>query len=183
MSYWPRCQLSDYEKRYVTKYPSSENNVRGVLRRFYPAVLELTQIQRQPSFQFQTARRSKVFGFTFAGDIEQFAIKLQTATGEQLFSDFMEVSLLTGGSNTGLPAGMVTGQVLPKPLGPNLSIIMPSVDPLILTPAIELAPNQVLTIYGAPLTPYGYIGTVPGNYRIDITMHVWEYPGMPGSPR
>ncbi len=180
MSYWPRCYLSDYEKRYVTKYPDPHNNVRGVLRRFYPAVLDLTTSQRQPSFQFQTARRSKVFGLTFAGDIEQFAIKLQTATGEQLFSDFMEVSLLTGGANAGLP-GMITGVL--NPAAPNASNVLQSVDPLIFNPAIELAPNQVLTIYGAPLVPYGYPNNPLTSFRLDITMHVWEYPGMPGSPR
>ncbi len=180
MAYWPRCVLNDYERKYITKYPSSENNVRGVLRRMYPADLELTATARQPSFQFQTARRVKVFGITFAGDIEQFAIKLQTATGEQLFSDFIEVSLLTGGANSGLP-GMVAG-VLQNTV-PNLVSINPSVDPLILNPAIELAPNQVLTVYGAPVTPRGYPSIPAVDYRLDMTIHVWEYPGMPGSPR
>jgi hypothetical protein len=181
MSYWPRCQLSDYEKRYTTKYPNPDNNVRGVLRRFYPANLELTAIQRQPSFQFQTSRRSKVFGITFAGDIEQFAIKLQTATGEQLFSDFMEVALLTGGMVSGLPGNVTGVQSTPFP-----NVVFgygPSVNPLIFNPAIELSPNQVLTVYGQAITPRGYLNITAIDFRLDMTLHVWEYPGMPGSPR
>lgn len=187
MSYWPRCNLSDYERQYTTKYPNPNNNVRGVLRRFYPAKLELTSTQQMPSFQFQTARRSKVFGLTFAGDTEYFGIKLQTATGEQLFSDFMEVSLLTGGYTSGLP-GMVAG--LLSAINPNLSLLMPSVNPLIFNPAIELSPNQVLTVYGKGLTPFNFVPegyppleNPPSKYRLDMTLHVWEYPGMPGSPR
>jgi len=182
MSSWPRCELSNYEKRYLTKYPNPENNVRGVLRRMYPGVLELTNIQQQPSFQFQTARRSKVFGFTFAGDIDMFGLKLQTATGEQLFSDFMPISLLTGGYVSGQP-GVTVGQY-PASTPPNNIIRGASIDPFILDPAIELAPNQVLTVYGTRIVPQGFGGFANiDTLRVDMTIHVWEYPGMPGSPR
>ena len=187
MSFWPRCQLSDYEKKYLTKYPSPDNNVRGVLRRFMPGRLNLTQFLPNPAFQFQVARRTKIFGVTFAGDIEQFAIKFQTAVGEQLFTDFMEVSLLTGGSNTGLP-GLIEGIVSQPatPQTPNTGVMIPSVNPFILNPAFELSPNEVLTVYGKAVVqrgwPFGEDYPLR-DYSLSMTIHYWEYPGMPGSPR
>jgi hypothetical protein len=66
-------------------------------------------------------------------------------------------------------------------IGPN-PLVQGYSDVYIINPNITLAPNQTLTIRGYETEPYGFELEAPNDYQVDLTVHVWEYPGMPGSP-
>jgi hypothetical protein len=180
MSYWPRFKLTPFEAKFLTKYSSPDDNRRGVLRRFYPGKLELNENTRLPTYDFNIARKSRVFGLSMSGDLSNFRITLGDATGEQYLIGPIE------------PALLITGPLYNN-LSPDFTQIAPTFIPgfstniHIFEPNISLAPNQTLTIQGFETEPYGFTNPAPGeysnaNYRIDFTLHVWEFPGMPGSP-
>jgi hypothetical protein len=188
MSYWPRFKLTPYEARYVTKYSSPDDNRRGVLRRFYPGFLVLNETTRLPTFAFNIARKSRVFGLSISGDVSKFRINISDATGEQYTVGQINADLLQTGNLAEVPGINIalsgTGIGLPV-----VAKIIPGFnnDIHIFEPNISLAPNQTLTIQGFETEPYGYGNpdpeTIPNaDYRIDFVLHVYEFPGMPGSP-
>ncbi len=174
MSYWPRCVLTDYEKRFMNKYPNPNDNRRGPLRRFYPGLLRLDDEQRLPTFNFTISRRSRVFALSFAGDIAHFRVQLQDATGELFTDGPIYLPHLIPGYSQALP-GIING-VGPQPLVPGLN------DIYVINPNIELAPNQTLTLSGFETEPRDFIAETQNDYQVDFVIHVWEFPGMPGSP-
>lgn len=186
MSYWPRFKLTNYEAKYVTKYSSPDDNRRGVLRRFYPGYLELNATTRLPTFAFNIARKSRVFGMSMSGDISKFRITISDATGEQYTVGQVNADLMMPGGLALVPgANFDLGSLAQG----TLAAFMPGFnnDIHIFEPNISLAPNQTLTVQGFETEPYGYSpipieDEEPANYRIDFVMHVYEFPGMPGSP-
>lgn len=189
--YWPRMKVTPYEeKRGVVKYFDQEKGKRGVLRKMYPGHLSLTSTQRQPIFNFQIARRCRVFGLTVSGDIAQFRLTLQDSSGEQylampmsaaaLFSGYAELpppayGTATEGATGGYPP---TVDDAANNLGWAAPQGMPlSAAPLIFEPNIVLDSNQALTVTGYPMTDYASV-----NYRMDMTFHVWEFPVWPHGP-
>jgi hypothetical protein len=177
-AYWPTCRLTREESQYISKYFDPRFGRRGVLRRAYPGSLSLTIQQRTPQFNFQIGRRSKVFAFSCSGDIAQFQIQLITATGEKHTADFVDVGLLVDGWSEVAQQGLFP----PVVAGTNTS--HPGSVPIctqayVMDPAITLEPNQTLTINGIQTQDYAVFGS---DFRIDFVLHVWEYPGMPGSP-
>jgi hypothetical protein len=181
MSYWPRFKLTPYEAKYVSKYSSPEDNRRGVLRRFYPGYLELNETSRLPTFSFNIARKSRVLGFSASGDISKFLITITDATGEQYTVGQVNAGLLLTGGSRRIPGINASTTDLTY-----YHILVPfTTDIHIFEPNISLAPNQTLTFQGFETEPYGYNRpeeTEPANYRIDFVLHVYEFPGMPGSP-
>lgn len=178
MSYWPRFKLTPYEAKYVVKYSDPDDNRRGVLRRFYPGFLVLDELTRLPTFSFNIARKSRVFGLSMSGDVAKFLLTINDATGEQYTVGQLNADLLMTGNNLAVP-GVNFITTIPK--------IMPGFnnDIHIFEPNISLAPNQTLTFSGFETEPYGFNRpdeTSPANYRIDFVLHVYEFPGMPGSP-
>jgi len=181
MSYWPRFKLTPYEAKYVTKYSDPDDNRRGVLRRFYPGFLVLDQTTRLPTFAFNIARKSRVLGLSMSGDVAKFLITISDATGEQYTVGQLNADLLMTGNNLAIPGASISL----SPIG--ISKFMPGFnnDIHIFEPNISLAPNQTLTFEGFETEPYGFntpSEQQPANYRIDFTLHVYEFPGMPGSP-
>ena len=174
MSYWPRLVLTDWEKRFLDKYTDPDTNRRGPLRRFYPAELTLDETNRLPTDQIQISRRSRVFGISVAGDIEHFLITLTDSVGEQFTVGAIPIPLLCPGYGQ-TQVGLFTG-VGRQPLVGGIN------DIHILQPNIVLQPNQTLTIQGFPTEPFNFNGEGQNTYKVDFTFHVWEFPGMPGSP-
>lgn len=178
--YWPRLHLTDEEKRHSQKYYDPNRKGRGVLRRLYPGALVLTQQERAPTFSFQIARRCRVFGWTVSGDIARFKIQISDVTGEQHTSDSVRVTHLVTGYNAA-PQGVFP---LPDaaPHQPPLAAV--AAVPYIFEPNIVLSPNQTLNFRGEQTEPRTTVGDPPEgiDYRIDFVLHVWEFPGMPGSP-
>lgn len=173
--YWPRLKLTNEEKEWTQKYYDPHKRGRGVLRRAYAGSLALTTTQRNPAFTFQIARRARVFGLTISGDVERFLMEIITASGEQHTADPVYIPHLLPGYNRS-PQGL---------LPVNAPLARPEVAgfyevPYIFDPNIVLLPNQTLNINGLQTEPQA--GDPAINFRIDMTLHVWEFPGMPGSP-
>jgi hypothetical protein len=167
--FWPRCQLTPDESKVVSLYFDPEKR-RTVIRRTYNGFLVLDATQRQPTFSFQIARRSRVFALTASGDIPQFRIQLQSSSGEQYFPDFVSASNIFGGYNQ-LPRSAIYPnftQVLGMPF---------TLAPFVMEPNIILAPNENLNLIGQEQTPY-----VASTYRLEVCFHVWEYPGYVDEP-
>ena len=167
--YWPTLKLTKEEAVWITKYYDPSKGRRGVLRRMYPGDLSLNSTERQPNFNLQIGRRSRVFGFTFAGDIDRFRIQIITATGEKHTAVPTRIPHLTTGYNMS-PQGVYG-------VGATPSMALPSLFPYIADPNIVLEPNETLSING-----FQTEDRVATDYRIDFVVHVWEFPGMPGSP-
>lgn len=166
--FWPRCQLTQDEQKYVSKYFNPDKK-RNVIRRTYNGFLTLTDVTRQPTFAFQIARRCRVFGLTASGDLTQFRVQIQDSSGEQYFAEPIAASNVFGGYNQ-MPGSAIYPnftQVLGYPL---------TLCPFILEPNIILKPNQVLNLIGNEMAPYAGI-----SYRMEVCFHVWEFPGYAGS--
>lgn len=168
--FWPRLQLTAEEKQYVSKYFDPESKY-TVKRRMYSGFLTLTNVQRQPTFGFQIARRVRVFGMTASGDLTQFRIQLQSSSGEQYLPDAIAAPNLFGGYNLLQPSAFYPPVPFTKSVGFPITFA-----PYIFEPNIVLDPNQILNLLGQGVMPFA--GT---NYRMDVVFHVWEFPGMYGT--
>lgn len=168
--YWPRLRLTKEEEKYVSKYysPDSRNTVK---RRIYNGYLALTATARQPTFGFQIARRSRVACITASGDLTQFRLQLQDASGEQYFPDPVSASNIFGGFNLLPPSANYAASPFTDALGFPCTFA-----PYVFEPNIVLDPNQVLNLIGQGVVPYA--GT---SYRIDVCFHVWEFPAFYGT--
>lgn len=172
---WPRFQLTQEEAVYSTKYEDPRTNKSRVLRRWYTMELNLSAALRQDSGQFQLSRRCRVFGLTAAGDIDHFLIELIDSTGEQYTAGPVHLVNLLGGWNpdpydeSGLSYPAVT---------PTVVATATDDGPYIQEPNIVLAPNQAMSINVTPAD----LSDVLSSLRIELTLHVVEFPGMPGSP-
>jgi hypothetical protein len=173
--YWPKCKLTPEEAAVLgSKYGNPKTGARGVLRRFYPGFLELTAQSRLPLFPFQIARRNKVFGITVCGDVEFFNIIIKTSSGETHNPDRCTFQDLVTGYNESLLGINSASGVVPT-LFPGFAPC-----PYIIDPAIDLSPNEVLSFEGSQVRD-----AAQGDadlYRVDFTIHVWEYPEFAGSP-
>lgn len=168
--FWPRLVLTPEEQLTHSKYYDPDSKKRGVLRRIYQGSLESNDTEQQPFWNFEIARRCRVFALTGIGDVNQIRFSLQDATGEQYFSEPLVATQVFGGwAATGLsPNNPITGNVT----GYENTIGMPAcIAPMVFEPNIVLAPNQVLNIIGQPVVPFN--GVV---YRVDLAIHVWEFP-------
>lgn len=171
---WPRFKITPEESRYSQKYDDPRSNKKPALRRLYYNELTIGPALRLDTAPFQISRRCRVFGLTAAGDVDQFRVELIDSTGEQFTAGPIHLVNLLGGYN-------------PDPLSfdgndwsGTISMFATATDqgPFIQEPNIVLAPNQTLNINASPANP----NDITQTYRIGLTLHVYEFPGMPGSP-
>jgi len=163
---WPRLRLTNEEKAYVQKYADPSKPGRGVLRRLYAGHLALTGAVRTPTFTFQISRRSRVFGLTFSGDVTRFRVEIITSSGELHTPQPVYLPHLQ-------PGFMQSEQGVAPGATPSWF----SVLPYIFEPSLVLLPNQTLNLNGFPTDVFQDV-----DYRVDMALHVWEFPGMLGSP-
>lgn len=206
MFYWPHCELTEYEKRFVRLYKTAQYP--GVLRRAYRSILNshadpnVPDLERpRTSGRVQISRRSRVFALSFAGDCSCWRLSIETASGErftgvnpgapQTPSAFPNAST----SQAPIVAAMCPGSFYSplSALGPPPSVLdygIPDVldrlsgiasevrYPLLIEPNWELTPNESLIFSGTPIV------TTP--IVLEIAVHVWEFPvwpSMPASPK
>jgi hypothetical protein len=90
MWYWPSLQLSNYERKFVSLYKSQAPGKKqkpGVLRRIYRLQLSTTAQPDQniPAAvtmeKIQIARRSRVFGITFSGNLDAWRLTVKNSNG------------------------------------------------------------------------------------------------------
>jgi hypothetical protein len=170
---WPKFRLTNTEARFNTKYYDPRVKGTPALRRMYGGKLELGPNKQRDLFTFQISRRSRVMGFTVSGDISQFLLTFSDVSGEQFTADPVPVAGLVCGYNM-LPLSARYNSVGAGQQ--NLAGV--TLTPYIFEPNIILAPNNTLQVTATPTGPVIPLTT----FRIDFTLHVYEFPGMPGSP-
>jgi hypothetical protein len=170
--YWPRLILTTEEKEWSHKYSDPTKSGRPVIRRMYPGHLELSSTQRQDVFNFQISRRSRIFGLTLSGDVEYFQLQIQTSSGELHTADPVFVPQLMSGYNQS-PLGLWGAPVVNPTRAGGYQV------PYIFEPNILLYPNQTVQFRSLEVIPFDE--NFP-DQRLDMVLHVWEFPGMPGSP-
>ena len=174
---WPKMQLTPAEAKYNSKYEDPRRTQQRVLRRMYYNEMNLSASLRQDSVSFQISRRSRVFGLTAAGDVQAFLVELIDTSGEQYTAGPVHLTNLVGGwatdarSDDGIAGSDLTAtlQVVIAPVNTGLFVQEPN---------IVLAPNQTLNLNVTPVDP----SDLTSSFRVGITLHVYEFPGAPGSP-
>jgi hypothetical protein len=198
---WPTLELTEYERRWVRTY--KEGPYPGVLRRAYevffntvadPLTPGLEAVKLQGSVQI--ARRSRVFGLSFAGNLGSWRLQIETASGEQM----------TPRSNDGYPivSSMIAGSCWNalSALGDQVMIAQVNADgvqnslffgsstegPLLIDPNWELSPNETLRFIGTPFdnqlsAQYPPDPPAVAQKMLSIAVHVWEFPGMDGKSK
>lgn len=169
---WPSFRLTKTEAKYNIKYNDPRKREKAVLHRKYGGKLELNPTKHRDMFTFQIARRCRVMGFTVAGDITEFLITMSDVSGEQYLATPTPVSGLVCGYN------MLPLSGLYNPADENDTHAGTTLMPYIFEPNIVLPPNNTLTITATPTSP----SDSDDSFRIDFVLHVYEFPGMPGSP-
>jgi len=180
---WPRFRLTPDEAKYSSKYEDPGKTTTPVTRRMYYGFVNMTPSIRQDQETFQISRRSRLFALTASGDINMVEIQISDITGEQYTTDFVPLANLLGGSNYD-PRG---AEVFTFPPGtfPGVPTLIPIgfqfkdeyFTPIIFEPNIALAPNQTITVNARPINP-----AITADLHVSLCFHVYEFPGMPGSP-
>lgn len=177
---WPRFRLTPDEGKFSSKYEEPGKSRMPVLRRIYAGELNITPTIRQDSETFQISRRSRLFGLTASGDIYGLKVKISDISGEQYTTDYIALSNLILGGNAFDSRSNELFNPLLSPIGGYYTGLIGgfySFAPFIWEPSITLAPNQTVTIDAQPINP-----EQAGPLHVDVCFHVWEFPGMPGSP-
>lgn len=180
MGSWPRMQITPEEARFSSKYEDPRTNKQRVLRRLYTNEVNISSSLRQDAVQFQISRRCRVFGLTAAGDVDAMLVEIIDSTGEQYTAGPVHLAnLLRGWAPDINDEGGFNRLLLAA--GPPVAYPVVTVSdygPFIQEPNIVLAPNQSLNINVTPAAP----SDENSSFRVEITLHVYEFPGMPGSP-
>lgn len=182
---WPELDLTDEEREYVRYYGTREKP--GALRRTYKVLLSNTaipaaDIQVGLIRNFQTARRVRVFGLTFAGDVSRWFLDVKTASGES-FTPPNPLAADTGNPNGCLVSTLAIGtpwNALAVGGGyPGSAVIgheQWQTAPHVVEPNIVMTPNETLIFTGTPII------VVEGDALVlEIGIHVWEFPDMGSS--
>ena len=209
---WPNLHLTEYERKFVSVYKTATKP--GVLRRVYKVGLfqrgesvDIPNYERpvtRTSGQIQIARRSRVFGMYFSGNLDSWRLQITNASGtlftirdprrnqDPIVSSMVPCSLFNVASLGGVtpPLDVAVPQISPG-IGINgitdrhyAPIQQPA--PLIIDPNWLLLPNETLIFNGTPIQT-NYVGTDPQQEMIPdlaltISIFVWEFPRMGTAP-
>lgn len=183
MFYWPHLELTDYEKRFVSWYKTDK--LPGVLRRSYKVLFNNVINTLVPGFEqphtegsVQIARRTRIFGLSFSGDVHQWRLNIATSAGEQYTPrlpggfDPRVTALAPGVAWNSGASDMAAPMEVASPIAGfnGLNQTAFAMHPLIVEPNWEMLPNESLLFTGTPLNVEAII--------LEIAVHVWEFPGM-----
>ena len=190
---WPALELTDYEKQFVRMY--KDEKFSGVLRRTYEVFMNSKADPQTPGLsaiklrgQIQIARRSRIFGLTFGGNLGSWRLQIELASGEQLTprslgSDgFPIVSSMIAGSSWNALAAIGDQSVVTQD-GRTMFNGSMQRGPLVIDPNWELSPNETLIFNGTPIDNQTVTAdpmTPPAQKLLCIQCHVWEFPNMVG---
>lgn len=175
---WPRFQLTTEEAKYSSKYDDPRKAQTHVLRRMYYNELNITPQRRTDSVTFQISRRARVVGMTFAGDIDHFELEVVDVSGEQYTAGPMHVPLLCNGWIQDPRSANAIGTAAAAAGDDDVFVVSPSLGPYVFEPNIVVRPNQTIQFNATPKDP----DDTTFSYLLGMTLHVVEFPGMPGSP-
>jgi hypothetical protein len=193
---WPTLELTEYELKHVRYYKQPKLDANGnitnetwpgVLKRVYTAELfnipntDIPKFANGPVFENRVliARRSRVFGITFTGDVSAWYLEIETASGEKytnapcLVSSMCAGSNYNANSNIGSPA--LGGAVALA--GIELVFQQDENFGIMIEPNYQLLPNEALIFRGTPAAAIDALEETPF-IQLSIGVHVWEFPGM-----
>jgi len=205
---WPSLELTEYERKFVRIYRTKDRP--GVLNRRYKITLNSQEdaTRNLPSVitsgQIQIARRSRVYGLTFSGNLDGWRLNIQNASGTQYTNksprgqlDPVVSSMVPGMYHNALSLGglvpPLTGAISPG-IGPNFGSVLDSGQynslagqqpyPLLIEPNWLLMPNETLIFTGTPIPVSYSINEETYNPILTLTIcaHVWEFPIMGTAP-
>ena len=181
MNQWPEIDLSPFEREHVRVYSTPSKP--GVLPRVYQA--NLTSVAQVDSgflnAQFQDAvqisRRSRVYGFSFSGDLGSWELRISDASG----TEYTNVDPIT----QRYPLASALAPSMPYNADANIGEPPAATNeqqqmigfPLIWEPNIVLVPNQTLLFGGRLTATLEALAQVPTRF-LSITVFVWEFPDM-----
>lgn len=194
---WPTLELTDYEQKFVRYYKQPKLDAQGrvtnetwpgVLKRVYKAQLynqnipTIARFNNGPVFEERVliSRRSRVFGFTFAGDVANWFLEIETASGEKYTNAPCLVSSMQAGSYYNANANIGT-PFIPAPFigGIPIDTLFAGTESfgIMLEPNYQLLPNEALIFKGTLAKAVTDIDPIPFTQLV-IGIHVWEFPGM-----
>lgn len=198
---WPSLELTDYERKFVRIYKTKDYP--GVLNRVYKVTLNdpAQPTKNLPivklSGQIQIARRSRVYGISFLGNLDRWRLNISNASGtlyttktprtqlDPVVSSLLPCSQYNAISLGGLVPPL-TFTNLSDGVGPGINpdgqIVNASAPfPLIIEPNWLLLPNETLIFNGTPLNVSVLMNNKEPAFpplTLNIAVHVWEFPGM-----
>jgi len=207
MWYWPNLQLTEYEKEFCSMYKIPAGKP-GVLRRIYR--LQLASIAQPEQniplvstiAKIQIARRSRIFGITFSGNLDSWRLSVKNTNGTQYTNPtprtnlFPVVSSLIAGSlfsAAALGSGLGTPALpipLPLPVGanPQPQSFGPAAEfsgqtiqtrqnfPWLIEPNWVCQANETIIFEGADISPtYVIQGETPIIFRLPQILNIAYY--------
>lgn len=188
MDFWPKLELTDFERKFVRPYKTGDYP--PVLRRTYNRTISnnnnlAARPGLQPSQQVQISRRTRVFGITFAGGLSSTRLQITNASGtlynvpDARTAKYPYVSSIVPGTPylDNSSVGMLqppTSQGMNEGTLVQDNIVMSGESGiLILDPNWVLVPNETLIFNGNWDDLSAEVDVL-----LEITIHVWEFPGM-----
>lgn len=191
---WPKLEMTDYERLWCRPYKTKGKDAKGnptmfsgVLRRVYPLLITNNTDLGDPGAQIQIARRSRVFGLTFSGDISYTRLQITNASGttytvgDPRTAKQAYISTLISGS-----AYMLGGAIGPKPKFDPIDTsdaatsmwigVAEQAAPMLIEPNWVLTPNETL-IFNGDWTD-ALEDQEDDTWLVNIAVHVWEFPNM-----
>ena len=194
---WPTLELTEYEQKFVRYYKQpkldSQGQVTneswpGVLKRVYTTNLynqnipEIARFNNGPVFENRVliSRRSRVFGFTFTGDVASWYLEIETASGEKYTNAPCLVSSMQAGSYYNANANIGQPNLI-DPFGGTLTLdaVFAGTESfgIMVEPNYQLLPNEALIFRGSLAKAITDSEVIPF-MQLGIGIHVWEFPGM-----
>jgi hypothetical protein len=210
MWFWPSLQLTDYERQYVGMYKSKDKP--GVLRRIYQVQLATQALPDSNvpaialSGKVQIARRSRIFGMTFTGNLDSWRLSVRNTNGT-LYTNRtprtnkapVVTSLIAGSyANAASMGGLVqpggfapsSSGALTASIGPALNLLQIPLGttfqsvanfPWLIEPNWVCQPNETIIFEGEDISPT-YQGGESGSFQLpqilNISFYAWEFPKM-----
>lgn len=170
----PPLQLTDEERRAVGVYADATRP--GVLARYYPLQLVSTAVAGEVS-QFvatlkTSGRYTRVYAWTFTGDVEAWSIRMRRTSGELLVMDYARVTSLTS-------CAPMAGTAAERDyLWSPLLLARQAPPPLVWDPAIILDGNETISIDGRC-----DVAVAAGQRSVlNLCAWVWEFPRVNAAP-
>lgn len=179
---WPPLELDPIEREYVAHYANPAKP--GVLRRAYGATLVqsiVAGVDPQPTQIVNfSGRRTRVFGFTFSGDVSAWLLTISNPAGTLYTTQRSSVAAMCGlESDLSQPGGPAMPEWIPGTInGAYLSSAAPL--PVLRDPCIVIEGTDSLIFEGV-LSPTWIAYAEGEDYTavLNIAVHCWEFPDYP----
>jgi hypothetical protein len=177
---WPELRLTKEELEWSDYYERpGKAPVETVEDRH---IITLSQGTPTATGVYRSSRRSRVYGFTWAGDVWGARVRIRRTTDWQLTDEALHIPLLSGHSPH---STLNIAPFIPVyPTAANGSAIQQQsafvfvAEPNIVLPAtVQLVFEYSLENPNDPALSQG------ASYQFECVVHAWDFPGWRGSPR